>query len=113
MGNIKEDLFNELLLQKNYAEQELVRLSKQPITMPYQDIINGMLYRLEELALLDTKMNYVDKYFVEQKPEQQNQNSEVNNNPQQAPQPAPEPQPAPQPINEQEQQRPRPHLKKD
>lgn len=72
MGNLKTDLINELIMRKNYLEQDLVRYGEVPNIMPYKEVVEKMLNTLKELAEVDTQMSYIPKYFREVQIPQEN-----------------------------------------
>lgn len=64
MANLKLDLLNKLRNDKYYEELELVRLAGDP-NMNYREKIDLMDYRLERIALINSKMGLAEQYFQE------------------------------------------------
>lgn len=84
MPNLKLDLIQRFTEQKMLAELELVRLAQEP-NMNYRDKLALMEEELDELRVVNAKIDLVNQYFQEPAPQAQ-----------QAPAPQPEQAPAPQ-----------------
>lgn len=84
MSNLRLDVTNVLLLKKQIAETELIRLAGQDgVITPYNKRINSIISELEKIDQINRNIELFNRYFPEQTQQPKQPLSTQNNQTQQ------------------------------
>jgi len=74
MRNFKQDLINDLVLEKDEFEMKLIQ-TYENVSIPYRKKIKNCAFFLKKLALNDLKLQLANHYFQEKNDTNENNDS--------------------------------------